>query len=260
MISRFIIRVMFGVILVMGAILLLLGFFLLSARTALDTPNPLAIQIAETGKLFLVPPDASAQTNPVTSSQDVLQNAQKTYTARCVICHGQDGKGNTPIGSHIYPRAADLTAARTQSKSDGALHWIIANGIVHTGMPGWGQLLNDQEIWQVVTYVRQLPNGVPQFPTPTPPPTAANTSDTVKVDISNNTYVQGNITVAPGTTVVWQSHDDEDHTVTSASDPKVLDSPTLKKDQMYQFTFTQPGTYKYICTVHDYMEGTVVVK
>ena len=86
-----------------GAILLVLSFFLLSARTALDEPNPLAVSIAETGKGFLVPGDAASLTNPTTFSPDVLSRVRRVYTARCVICHGSDGKGDTPIGAHIYP-------------------------------------------------------------------------------------------------------------------------------------------------------------
>jgi plastocyanin len=249
-------------LLVSGAVSLTLSFFLLSARSALDTPNPLAITIADTGKSFLVPGDVAAKTNPVAAGVDVVQAARHDYTARCVVCHGADGKANTTIGSHIYPRAADLTAARTQGKSDGTLFWIIQNGLPHTGMPGWKDSLSDDQIWRLVQLVRQLPHGLPPEPTPTPAPTApSGQTKSVTVDISNAVYEPSTLTVAPGTRVVWLNHDDDDHTVTSAKDaPQVLNSPTLKQNQTYEFTFTEKGTYHYICQVHDYMEGTVVVQ
>lgn len=259
--AKAIIAVLILMLLGAGAILAVLSFFLLSGRTALDVPNPLAITIAESGKTFLVPADASAQTNPLGNTPDVLNSARRTFTARCAVCHGADGKANTPIGSHIYPRAADLTASRTQDKSDGAIHWIIGNGLPHTGMPGWKTLLDDQTIWQLVIYVRQLPHGIPPEPTPTPAPTAsAADNSTVNVVMDNYAYVSPSITVAAGTRVVWTNHDDEDHTVTSTQNHTPLDSPHIVKGKTFEFTFTQPGTYNYHCTIHDGMDGVVIVK
>lgn len=255
--AKLIIGVLVLMLLGAGAILLVLSFFLLSGRSGLDTPNPLAISIAEAGKGFLIPGDAASQANPVATSPEVLSSAGKIFTTRCAVCHGTDGKGQTAIGSHIYPRAADLTSARVQNKSDGALHWVIGNGLPHTGMPGWSPLVSDTEIWQLVDYVRQLPKGIPAEPTPTP---ATSTSNTVAVAMDNYTYVPSPLTVNVGTTVIWTNKDDEDHTVTSADNPKVLDSPKIAKGTSYQFTFTQAGTFNYICTIHDHMSGAVVVK
>ena len=66
--------------------------------------------------------------------------------------------------------------------------------------------------------------------------------------------------VAPGTRVVWLNKDDEDHTVTSATDPKLLDSPNIAKGDSFEFTFSDPGTYPYLCTIHDGMNGVVIVE
>lgn len=258
--TRVIIILLVLALLVAGAVSATLSFFLLSARTALDTPNPFEISIAEAGKGFLVPGDVQAKTNPAPSGIDTVRAAQPIFTSRCVVCHGGDGKANTTIGAHIYPRAADLTAPRTQGKSDGTLFWIIQNGLPHTGMPGWQDTLSDDQIWQLVRLIRQLPQGLPAPLTPASAPTAA-AGATLTVDISNSTYEPDIITISPGTRVTWASHDDDEHTVTSVkTEPRVLDSPTLKKGQTYEFTFVQKGTYHYTCQVHDYMEGTVVVQ
>lgn len=258
--TRLIIILLVLALLAAGAVSLTLSFFLLSARTALDVPNPLAIGIAEAGKSFLVPGDVQAKANPMPADIDTVRAALPAYIANCAVCHGANGKADTRIGAHIYPRAADLTAPRTQNKSDGALFWIIQNGLPHTGMPGWKDTLSDDRIWQLVRLVRQLPQGVPAPPTPTPAPTAASTNSAT-VDISNAVYTPGALTVAPGTRIVWLNHDDDDHTITSAKDaPKVLDSPTLKQNQTYEFTFAEKGTYHYVCQVHDFMEGTITVQ
>lgn len=125
-----------------------LGVFFLGARSALDKPSDAEILIADLGKnMFIIPADAQSRTNPQpTLSPAGVASARRIYTTRCNICHGNDGKGNTPIGQNTHPRAADLTSARTQSRSDGALHWLITFGIPHTAMPGWKAILSDDEI------------------------------------------------------------------------------------------------------------------
>lgn len=257
--TRAVIVILAVLLVLAGGVALTLSFFLLSARTALDEPNPLAMSIAESGKLFLIPGDARSRSNPVTADPDILAAGQKDYNARCLVCHGENGKGATTLGMHMYPRAADLTAVRTQGKEDGALFWIIQNGLPHTGMPGWQGVLSDDQIWQVVTYVRQLPNGIPQVAVPTPA-SSTTTSDSVTVDISNSVYEQSKIKITPGTTVVWVNHDEDEHTVTSATEPRVLNSGIVKQNETFEFTFTEAGTFNYVCEVHDWMEGTVTVE
>jgi mono/diheme cytochrome c family protein len=78
------------------------------------------------------------------------------YTSTCGFCHGSDGRAQTPIGQWTYPRAADLTSAQVQSYSDQELFWIIKNGIRFTGMPAFGKVESDADIWNLVNYVRTL--------------------------------------------------------------------------------------------------------
>jgi plastocyanin len=66
------------------------------------------------------------------------------------------------------------------------------------------------------------------------------------------------LTVAPGTTVTWTNADEDPHTVT-ASD-KSFHSAALDTDGKYSFTFTQPGTFAYFCSLHPRMTGKIIVK
>lgn len=77
------------------------------------------------------------------------------------------------------------------------------------------------------------------------------------VQIKNFKFVPENITVKAGTVVTWTNTDGSDHTVT-ASD-KSFDSKNLGKGKSYSFTFSKPGTYDYVCGIHQYMKGTVKV-
>jgi plastocyanin len=72
-------------------------------------------------------------------------------------------------------------------------------------------------------------------------------------------YAPDNITVVIGVnnTVVWTNNDNEPHTVT-ASDGS-FDSGNMNPGATFTYTFTKPGTYRYICTYHPWMQGYVIV-
>jgi len=79
-----------------------------------------------------------------------------------------------------------------------------------------------------------------------------------EVDIDQFTFTPQRITVKPGTTVTWTNDDDDSHTVASSS--KLFKSKALDTGDKFSFTFTTPGTYAYVCSVHPYMTGAVVVE
>ena len=86
------------------------------------------------------------------------REAAHHFQEECAVCHGPAGRGNGMLGPLVYPPAPDLTRARTQSLSDAELHHIISEGIRFTAMPAMGGHDSDEEIWQLVALVRQLPS------------------------------------------------------------------------------------------------------
>lgn len=68
------------------------------------------------------------------------------------------------------------------------------------------------------------------------------------------------VTIAKGTTVVWVNKDDDVHTIKSKTGPEAFSSPALPTGSRYGFTFKRAGTYRYICSVHPYMHGVIVVR
>ena len=88
----------------------------------------------------------------------------------------------------------------------------------------------------------------------------ASTVAQAAVAIDDFAFGPGTITVKRGTTVTWTNKDDDAHTVVSAADPKLWKSGALDTDDHFSFTFNDPGTYKYICSIHPRMQGTVVVQ
>ncbi|HWO06205.1 MAG TPA: cupredoxin family copper-binding protein [Methylomirabilota bacterium] len=81
--------------------------------------------------------------------------------------------------------------------------------------------------------------------------------ESTQVEIRAHGFSAPALTVKAGTTVTWINHDDDAHTVTSTAN--AFRSPGLDTDETFSFTFTQPGTYEYFCTLHPLMTGKVVV-
>ena len=94
---------------------------------------------------------------------------------------------------------------------------------------------------------------------PAPAPQVA-AAEAGSVTINNFEFQPALMTVTPGTKVTWVNKDEEPHTVLSADGGATFKSPALDTDDKFSFTFTKPGTYTYLCTVHPYMTGRVVVQ
>lgn len=79
----------------------------------------------------------------------------------------------------------------------------------------------------------------------------------------NDVFIQGmafspsTITVKAGTAVTWTNKDAITHDATSS--PALFGSGGLAQGATYSFTFANPGTYSYKCTIHPSMTGTVIV-
>ena len=82
---------------------------------------------------------------------------------------------------------------------------------------------------------------------------------TDKVEISNYKFGTGAIKVKVGTTVTWTNTDPVRHNVV-ADDGGMPNGDLFGKGETYSYTFTKAGVFKYHCTPHPYMHGTVVVE
>jgi cytochrome c6 len=77
---------------------------------------------------------------------------EAVYKAKCVACHGADGKGETTVGKANKVR--DLGSADVQKQSDDELAGIIGNG--KGKMPAYGKSLKPEQIKELVAYIRTL--------------------------------------------------------------------------------------------------------
>jgi len=91
---------------------------------------------------------------PPQSSAAMVSTGETLFGMGCANCHGQNGRKPTPIGQSMYPRVLDLSSPAVQRMSDLELFWVIKNGIRLSGMPGFGRIQSDEQIWELTYYVR----------------------------------------------------------------------------------------------------------
>jgi len=87
---------------------------------------------------------------------------------------------------------------------------------------------------------------------------AASSAPTADVAITKFAFAPKEITVAPGTKIVWINRDETPHTI--ASSDKSFASKGLDTDDRFEHTFATEGDFDYICTVHPFMTGVVHVR
>lgn len=155
-------------LLVLGVLALLGGLFLWNTLrygfSAHDEPTRMEATAAGAMRHWSTPSDLRDARNPLPLTPQVLADAQAHWADHCASCHGNDGKGKTVIGEHLYPRAPDMTLPATRSLSDGELFAVIENGIRLTGMPGWGNGTAESAYgsWTLVHFIRHLPKLTPE--------------------------------------------------------------------------------------------------
>ena len=107
-----------------------------------------------------------SKTNPLSGTATQVREGRELYQhsvadgrIACARCHGRDGDGVGPMSHMFEPPPRNFTCAQTiNGVPDGQLFWIIQNGSPGTSMPGFDSL-SEEQIWQVVLYIRQLANG-----------------------------------------------------------------------------------------------------
>lgn len=95
-------------------------------------------------------------------------------------------------------------------------------------------------------------------------PTTPAIPGVVNVTIQTFAFLPATVTVPAGTTVTWTNKDSLPHTIVNDLNPRfsvgaMFSSGELQTGQQYSFTFKDPGSYGYHCSIHTYMKGTVVV-
>lgn len=101
------------------------------------------------------PTPTALATNPIPLTEESIAAGHEVFLANCASCHGDTGEGDGPAAADMNPAPANLTEPHVGVHTDGDLHWWITNGI-SPSMPPFGEDLTEEEIWNVINYVRSL--------------------------------------------------------------------------------------------------------
>ena len=100
-----------------------------------------------------VPADFSGKTNPL--GADAATAGAEVFKANCAACHGETGLGDGPAGAALDPAPKNLAVLQAQAGDD-YLFWRITTGKEGTSMVPWKGILTEEQIWQVVAFLRTL--------------------------------------------------------------------------------------------------------
>lgn len=99
-----------------------------------------------------------AAKNPFPATAENISEGRENFSHYCAACHGLDGQNSgVPFAERMSPPVPRLNSSSVQAYTDGQLKWVIDNGIFPSGMPASHGILNDDEIWSIVLYIRHLP-------------------------------------------------------------------------------------------------------
>jgi len=111
-----------------------------------------------------------------------------------------------------------------------------------------------------IYYFSQNNNSGQSTPTPTPTPSIQGSN---QISIKNFSFNPSELTINKGETVTWINNESTPHDIKGSAiqDSKnSFQSAILNKGQDYSFTFSDSGTYDYICGIHPAMKGKIIVK
>jgi mono/diheme cytochrome c family protein len=81
------------------------------------------------------------------------------YAEMCSSCHLAPGMKRTEISRGLYPRAPELRRGSDLAAAEE--FWVVKHGVKMTGMPAWGVTHNDEILWDIVAFLRKLPDLTP---------------------------------------------------------------------------------------------------
>ena len=221
-----------------------------AATQAAQAPaGPATVMVSKNDKLGQIVSDADGKTLYL-----FTKDAKDTSN-----CYDKCATAWPPLLTTGAPKAgdgADAALLGTTVRKDGATQVTYAGWPLYYWIkdqkPGDATGQDVGGVWYVLS-----PKGEKvETPGAAASPAPAAQAQTVKVSIKNFSF-GAPLTIAAGTMVEWTNEDSMAHTVTASNG--AFDSGNLDQGAKYSFTFTQEGTYSYVCKYHSNMKGQIVV-
>jgi mono/diheme cytochrome c family protein len=82
------------------------------------------------------------------------------YAAHCPVCHLAPGMDLSEVRRGMYPHPPNLSQEGVDDPK--AAFWIVKHGIKMSAMPSWSKTLDDEDIWDLVAFLRKAPGMTPE--------------------------------------------------------------------------------------------------
>jgi mono/diheme cytochrome c family protein len=127
------------------------------ACSATKAPGPIETRTAYWVKRHITV-GGRVDKNPIPATKENVEAGKHAFGYYCVECHGRDGQNTgVPFATRMDPPIPSMASPAVQGYTDGQLKWVIDHGIFPSGMPASKGTLSDEEAWQIVLYLRDLP-------------------------------------------------------------------------------------------------------
>jgi len=91
--------------------------------------------------------------NPIRKSPESLARGRQMYERHCLVCHGEQGRGNGPVGRQFVPQPMELNLDYVQLQPDGQIFYTISHGSI--AMPFYRQAIAAEDRWHLVNFIKE---------------------------------------------------------------------------------------------------------
>ena len=139
----------------------LVGAFLFVTRgwmpaNADATPPAIEKWMAHSSLRATLQRDMVKTPNPVAFNDENLIAGVKLYVVNCAACHGASDGNASNIAKGLYQHPPQLAKDGVTDDPEGKIYWFVKHGVRLTGMPAYTSTLTDQQIWQVVLFLKHM--------------------------------------------------------------------------------------------------------
>ena len=103
--------------------------------------------------------------NPLTSTDQNLEDGMQLYTMNCALCHGGLDRKPSTLATSFYPPPPNFIADPPDDP-EWHIFYTIRTGVRYTGMPSWDKTLSQQDMWKItmlLSHLDKLPPAVQDY-------------------------------------------------------------------------------------------------
>jgi thiosulfate dehydrogenase len=119
------------------------------------TPPAIETRIASAALDASMERHAPRLNNPLPPSDENIIDGMKIYTMNCALCHGALDKKESPLAKSFYPPVPQLILEPLDDP-EWHIFYAIRTGVRYTGMPAWGKVLREQDLWKVTAFLARV--------------------------------------------------------------------------------------------------------